>query len=357
MADWLTELAGLERDAGEAVLVTVAGVRGSAPREVGAKMLVTAGDSRGTIGGGALEYRCLGIAAGLLRERARDGLLRRFPLGSDCGQCCGGVVDVLFEPVAGLACRRELLDAWHSRRDAVLVTTLDDAGRPRKTLYCDDGDAAALDALPPAARDALRALSDGREAARRVDTPGRSGPFLLLESLCDGGFDVAVFGAGHVGSALVRLLAGLDCRLRWIDSRRGLFPEALPAAVRAIEAAEPAREVAALPAGACYFVMTHSHALDLDITAAILRRDDFAYLGLIGSVTKRRRFESRLRQQGIAAATLARLTCPIGIAGIGGKTPQEIAIAAAAELLSRRDALAATGSATRSRRAGLRPVR
>lgn len=320
MTDWLRELAALDCDNENAVLVTVAGVRGSAPRDTGARMLVTERDARGTIGGGELEYQCTQIATRLLRDGAAGGL-RRFPLGSNCGQCCGGVVDVLFEPLDGMACKDELLACWDARGTATLVTTLATDGRPLTRLDADDPQLAG-------------AVRDG--------TPGRNEPFLLRERIGGSGFPAAVFGAGHVGSAVVQVLAGLDASIRWIDSRRGMLPASLPANVHGIETDAPEREVAALPPGTFYLVMTHSHALDLDITAAILRRGDAAYAGLIGSATKRQRFEKRLRAAGLDGAALATLTCPIGIAGISGKRPAEIAIAVAADLLRRRErALAA----------------
>ncbi|MDZ7768728.1 MAG: XdhC family protein [Woeseiaceae bacterium] len=122
MTDWLPELDRLQRGGGTAVLVTVAGVRGSAPREVGASMLVMEAEASGTVGGGELEYQCLKIAARLLGVDADDaGFLRRFPLGPNCGQCCGGVVDVLFERVTtGTRWTRELLGHWRSREAVAL---------------------------------------------------------------------------------------------------------------------------------------------------------------------------------------------------------------------------------------------
>ena len=153
--------------------------------------------------------------------------------------------------------------------------------------------------------------------------------------------DIAVFGAGHVGAAVVGALAGLDCNIRWVDNRRRMFRH-VPANVNAIEAAEPALEVLAMPPGSYYLVMTHSHALDFDICDRILRRRDARYCGLIGSVSKRRRFEKRYRQQGMPQALLDRLICPIGVDGITGKKPAEIAVAVAAEILRERDAAAKT---------------
>jgi xanthine dehydrogenase accessory factor len=143
-----------------------------------------------------------------------------------------------------------------------------------------------------------------------------------------------LYGAGHVGRAIVHLLETLPCRVSWIDERESEFP-AEPSAphierlcVEPVEA-----EVANAPPGACYLVLTHSHDLDLAITEAILKRGDFAYLGLIGSATKRARFLHRFEERGIAADRLARLTCPIGIPGIEGKSPEVIALAVVAQLL------------------------
>jgi xanthine dehydrogenase accessory factor len=148
-------------------------------------------------------------------------------------------------------------------------------------------------------------------------------------------FQLQLYGAGHVGRAIARLLEGIDCRVTWIDERDSEFP-AEPSAPH-IErlCLEPVEaEVAQAPPGTCYLVLTHSHDLDLRITEAILKRGDFAYLGLIGSQTKRARFVHRFERRGIAAATLARLTCPIGLPGIAGKEPAVIAVAVVAQLLA-----------------------
>jgi xanthine dehydrogenase accessory factor len=155
---------------------------------------------------------------------------------------------------------------------------------------------------------------------------------MFYEPVLGSDFNIAVFGAGHVGAAVVSLLSGLDCNIRWIDSRRDIF-RAPPRNVRTIETSEPALEVAAMPPSSYYLVMTHSHPLDFDICDRILRRGDAAYCGLIGSLTKRRRFEKRFRQQGLPQGAVEQLVCPIGVTGISGKKPTEIAIAVAAEIL------------------------
>lgn len=152
-------------------------------------------------------------------------------------------------------------------------------------------------------------------------------------------FWLQLHGAGHVGRAIATLLATLDCEVDWFDQRDDGFPEQStlgspwPPHVRrtAIDTVEA--EVRHAPPGAFYLVLTHEHAIDLRIVEAVLQRGDFAFLGLIGSKTKRARFAHRLRERGIADATIARMTCPIGVGGIAGKEPEVIAVAAVAQLL------------------------
>lgn len=142
-----------------------------------------------------------------------------------------------------------------------------------------------------------------------------------------------LFGAGHVGKAVVRALAELPFAVAWVDSRADMFPADLPANVTRRLCHDPADEVAAAPADAFFLVMTHSHPLDLEICAAILRRGDSAWLGLIGSETKRARFAGRLRAIGHSAEAVARIACPIGVPGIRSKQPAAIAASVAAQLL------------------------
>jgi xanthine dehydrogenase accessory factor len=166
-----------------------------------------------------------------------------------------------------------------------------------------------------------RALADSAPASWPVDAPR---------------FVLQLYGAGHVGRAIVRLLEGIPCRGSWIDERESEFPPTASAAHIQRVCVEPVEaEVAHAPPGAFYLVLTHSHALDLAITEAILRRGDFAYLGLIGSKTKRARFLHRFEARGIAPEVLARMTCPVGLPGIAGKEPEVIAVAVVAQLLAR----------------------
>jgi xanthine dehydrogenase accessory factor len=256
MSGWVAALARLAQAGTPAALVTVVGTEGSAPREAGAKLVVWADGSDGTIGGGALELLAVEEARRLLSEHAEGHppggpLLRELALGPSLGQCCGGRVTLLLE----------------------LVT-------------------------PPA-------------------------------------WTVAVFGAGHVGRALVRLLADLPCRVTWVDARAAEFPAAVPPGIRRIVPDDEegvVEELERLAPGSDVLVMTHSHGLDYRLVEAGLRRADLRFLGLIGSATKRAKFASRLEARGMGPA-LARLTCPIGVPGARGKRPAEIAIAVAAQLL------------------------
>lgn len=151
-------------------------------------------------------------------------------------------------------------------------------------------------------------------------------------------FHLQLYGAGHVGRAVVALLVGIDCRVQWIDEREAEFPDraALPGHVETLCVDAVEAEVAQAPAGACYLVMTHEHALDLRITEAVLRRGDFAWCGLIGSATKRARFVHQFERHGIDREAIDRLTCPIGVPGIVGKEPEVLAVAIVAQLLQLR---------------------
>ncbi|WAF87764.1 xanthine dehydrogenase accessory protein XdhC [Metapseudomonas otitidis] len=157
---------------------------------------------------------------------------------------------------------------------------------------------------------------------------------LLFEPMDQPQAQIALFGAGHVGRALAPLLASLPCKVRWIDSRESEFPEQIPTGVEKVVNDEVVDEVDALPSGSYFIVMTHNHQLDLELTTAILKRNDFAYFGLIGSRTKRVKFEHRLRERGFASETVQRMRCPMGLAEVKGKLPVEIAISIAGEIIA-----------------------
>ena len=333
MNEWIDELTDLAAAGEPAVLVTVAGIRGSAPREIGAKMIVTASETIGTIGGGQLEYQSTRAAVEMLDEQQIT--LRSFPLGASMGQCCGGVVEILFEPVAeGIPGWLRDLAALHGQHEPAIIATRISRSNPVKLIvtatevFGVDAEQASSSLVSKA----RQLLADNPQTTRDVQE--------LYDPVVVSDLNIAVFGAGHVGSAVVSALSDLDCNIRWVDSRRKMFRK-VPANVRTIEASEPALEVAAMPADSFYLVMTHSHAMDFDICDRILQRRDARYCGLIGSRSKRRRFEKRYRQQGMAQSVIDQLICPIGVDGISGKKPAEIAVAAAAEILKVRERVVA----------------
>ncbi|MGQ0655511.1 MAG: xanthine dehydrogenase accessory protein XdhC [Betaproteobacteria bacterium] len=233
------------------VEVEVVETLGSAPREAGTRMWVTASDLHGTIGGGNLEYTALKIAREMLLsgEQHRE---RKLALGDSLGQCCGGSVLLRF----------------------TLREKLGEALKPTK--------------------------------------------------------QVVLFGAGHVGKEVAGILGRVPCALTWIDPRPEVFPTEVAANVKVVIEEEPAWMVDEAPAGALYLVMTHSHALDREIVERVLRRNDFAFLGLIGSETKAAKFRARLKARRIDSS---RLVCPIGLFK-AGKHPAEVAVSAVAQLLA-----------------------
>lgn len=231
------------------VEILVAATQGSAPREAGTRMWVDAAATRGTIGGGNLEYAAIQIAREMLLtgEARRE---RKFALGDSLGQCCGGSVQLRF----------------------TLTQKIED--------------------------DPLQ-------------------------------FHVVLFGAGHVGTEVARILGRLPCSATWADSRPGAFPPEIGKNIQ-VKIEEDARWVVDdAPPGAFYLVMTHSHALDLEIVERVLRRGDFGYLGLIGSETKAGKFRLRLKRKKLP---VERLVCPIGNFK-AGKHPAEVAVSAVAQLL------------------------
>ena len=147
-----------------------------------------------------------------------------------------------------------------------------------------------------------------------------------------------LFGAGHVGRALALALAPLPFRVSWFDGRKDAFPKHIPSNATPIHLGDPESAVASAPPGTFVLVMTHEHPLDLALTAAALARPDLPYVGLIGSGSKRARFEKRFREIGIADERIAGLVCPIGVTGVADKDPAIIAAATAAQLLQAREA-------------------
>lgn len=335
-----TLLAHLNR-ATPCVWVTVAATQGSTPREAGAGMAVTREHLSGTIGGGHLELKAVELAREWLRLEKTGATCRHYPLGPALGQCCGGAVDLLFRPLT--AAERPWLEALaraEQRGGELTLHTALDAAAPHTGFS-----AAGLtaDDVPRVAA-AVPSESGRSPAQSQALSPPRTG---IVTRHTFRPWHVWVFGAGHVGHALAQVFGALPCNVTWVDGRdtvfppvfQSVFPSVLPDNVTTLQSAHPPDEVGDIPAGADVLVLTHSHALDLEIAAQLLQRDDLGYLGLIGSDTKAQLFRRRLAGRGLDAA---RLVCPIGLAADGpspvrkDKHPGAIAVSVAADLLARR---------------------
>lgn len=248
--NWIQELAKLEKANQACVMVTVLDERGSVPRGVGTKMLITEDRLIATIGGGHLEHLATQMVRQMLEDKATDVNVETFNLGARLGQCCGGMATLCFEPI----------------------------GTRKRHLY--------------------------------------------------------LFGAGHVAKALVNVVATLDFEITWIDQREHEFPSDTPANVEVLVSDDPVGEVNFVHENSYFLVMTHNHQLDFDLTRAILDREDSCYFGVIGSATKRKKFDMRLKQRGYKDSQLETMTSPIGLSDVPGKLPAEIAVSVAAELIA-----------------------
>ncbi|MEM6681998.1 MAG: xanthine dehydrogenase accessory protein XdhC [Pseudomonadota bacterium] len=297
--------------------VTVIKAEGSTPREAGADMLITASDFVGTIGGGTLEFDVIDAARKLLTETEEIAWLRQvrdYPLGPSLNQCCGGFVSVLVERFT----------PTERERVGQSVTGLNRLARP--VISGTEPIRVGMDIAAP---DHVISKFDTADFAAIKDQDET----WIIDRQLQPDFALYLYGAGHVGRQLVRILADANVEIVWIDIDAKRFPEAIPPNAQRVPAQEPWRMAAHAPEDAYHLVMTHSHALDLDICNAVLQRGAFGFLGLIGSKTKKARMVKRLRALGVAEDSLGRMVCPIGIDGITGKDPAIIAVSTAAQLM------------------------
>ncbi|WP_281953974.1 xanthine dehydrogenase accessory protein XdhC [Pseudophaeobacter arcticus] len=310
----LEALGAALREHGRVCRVVIAAIRGSSPREVGAAMLVWDQGQSGTIGGGALEFE----AAEAARKQDQKTHLSTHALGPDLGQCCGGSVTLVSE-------------IYHMEDFAQLDSEV--ILRPVTPQAA---------ASPPLA--ATRQLAQLRAQGQNPE------PQLIdhwmLEPVHRPQRDLWIWGAGHVGRALVDVLAPLpDLAITWVDTAPTRFPAHIPAGVNMLPGQDPTLLLRHAPANAQHLVLTYSHELDLALCHGLLLHG-FSFAGLIGSATKWARFRSRLAALGHRPAEIARITCPIGVPALG-KHPQMIAVGVATELL----ALAARKEMEEERRA------
>lgn len=284
-------------------LVTVLATEGSAPRGAGTRMVVSGTASFDTIGGGALEHRAIEQARAILVHPPGSWRVQDYPLGPLLGQCCGGRVRLLIERVDPAAL--DWIDAVETG------TTLTTELHPTDVVRRPD---------PMAVVQPLSARGERPGAgACWSERPGQWQRPLYL------------FGAGHIGQAIARRIDGLPLRLAWFDSRSAMAD--LPG-VTIVEEDRLPDCIAEAPDEAAILILTHDHGLDYALTRAALMRSPLAFVGLIGSATKRARFLARLTREAVPDKGIARLTCPIGLPTIAGKEPDVIALSVLAQLLA-----------------------
>jgi len=339
--NWVHTLLRLQQQRIPAVMVTVASTVGSTPREPGAKMIVTKDALYGTIGGGNLEHKACNIARCQL-DTDEPNQLRRFPLGAGLGQCCGGLVNLMFEPIVETTPWLELAQQFHTPGEdwVRLVPAHQSSDEPNSAFLMLARDR-VHDALPEGVASgdlhkAAEAILNGENNVGLIQTRA-GGHGYFIEATRKPDFQLILFGAGHVGRAIVSVMQDLPVSIRWIDTRDDQAISGISDNVEFICTDTPEAEVDAAAKGSYFLVMTHDHALDQQLTEQILKRDDFAYFGLIGSESKRRMFETRMRRRGFDQSHFGRMTCPIGIDGIQSKQPAAIAISVAGEIMQLRE--------------------
>ena len=296
----LTQLTQTVAQHGPTARVVIAAHQGSSPREVGTAMLVWSTGQSGTIGGGALEHQATEHARSLLQTREKS--LTHTALGPRLGQCCGGAVTLFTE--------------------VFTTETLPESSPLIARNTADQPMPLAVKRLLAAAR------NQGTLPAPHLNQG------WMIEPLARPTRQIWIWGAGHVGRALVHTLAPLpDLHITWIDTTPARFPDTIPENTTALPVENPANATELAPPNAEHLILTYSHALDLDLCHRLLLHG-FQSAGLIGSQTKWARFQSRLRALGHSPQTIAKITCPIGDPSLG-KHPTAIAIGVAAQLLHR----------------------
>ena len=287
---WYDSLITALKDGENVVRVVLIRAEGSTPREMGADMMIYSDHFTGTIGGGTLEHEVITTARQLMTSpRTNYRAKRQYPLGPTLGQCCGGFVEVMFEHVIP-----EDLSLWKAFKTTSSI------------FHPNEPD------LPPTHNPAHK---DGVSFRIHADRT----PLYL-------------YGAGHVGRALMAITGSLPFTRFWIDTDATRFPDTIPDDIETVIASTPAQIATYAQDDAIHLVMSYSHQLDLDICLAVLQKASFFRLGLIGSTTKKARFLKSLKNAGIDDHSLKKLVCPIGLPEIGGKDPARVALSIAGHL-------------------------
>lgn len=317
---------------GNVVRVVITRTHGSTPRDAGASMIVASDDFIGTIGGGKLEYLALAEARDMLQKTG--GPLRKtqqFVLGTELRQCCGGVAWLLLElfgpdHLVKLREQRNNLKA-----DSFIMRPTDFDGLFFNTAqHMDD-----MRQWPMIA-DTLRQYMNGDTAQSLILINDEENTHQwVLEPAAKSTAPLYIYGAGHVGRALVRVMEDTPFEITWVETDESRFPSEVPHGVKTVVAPSQADYAAQVGTNdAFHVVMTYSHEADLEICRAVLLQGQGQYLGLIASETKKAKFINRLKKDGVSAQAFDMFKCPIGLLSFKHKEPSIVAISIAAQLIA-----------------------
>lgn len=322
MSEWIEQIEKQLAFAPTQIVATVLRVKGSVPREPGARMIITSERQWGTVGGGNLEYQTINIARSRLEANAAAPYTQLMPLGPALGQCCGGTVEILFEMITHANAPHRVFGG-NAEFCGILRRAISGVERTEFELV--------VTGKPESA--AFTIVSGGDSSNR---DPASNDLEILEEQLSRRLPQVWVFGAGHVGTALVAQLSLLPCDVVWLDEREQYLNSGYggvgPGGITTVVTDDVVGEICNAPADTSFIIMTHSHAVDYELCREILSGNS-SFVGLIGSQTKRGNFEHRLKRRGFSESTIAKLRCPIGIDAIQSDQPSAIALGVAAQLV------------------------
>ena len=321
---WWRDLLLWQTDALPMVLVTVVRADGSTPREVGASMLLRFDaqyhwQQSDTIGGGHLEFQAIDIAKAMLNDdEPRSYFVERFNLSARLGQCCGGVMWLLFEKIVpSMTVQTDLNRCQHAwQAGNTIVRELSDQHNSTWQVLEDSS---------------VKSECMFQQTNEHWQWQQSIQPYAMKVLIC---------GAGHVGEAIVRCLLPIGVKITWVDNRDDIFPLDVLSQVQCITTDVPEAEIEHFDRSGAILILTHDHQLDLQLCFTALKPSTtpFAYVGMIGSKSKRAIFEKRMMARGYSQKDVERLICPIGIDGISSKQPAIIAVSVVAQLLQVFDA-------------------
>ena len=290
---------------GKIARVLILKTYGSAPRDEGTTMLIWGSGQFGTIGGGELEYQVTRLAKKIIVDN-KGSKIKKFSLGPDMGQCCGGAVELLIE----------ILDETKV-----------------KFLSVNDGFFARPVFNDEKSLNVLALIKSYRNKSVPIKTLFKDG--WLFEPVTKEKELIWIYGAGHVGTAIANILSQLSqFSVTCIDTSQNRYPDDFPKTVEKLITKNPGHIVQYAPTETHHLILTYSHTMDLEICHKLLQHD-FATAGLIGSKTKWARFKKRLNELGHRFEQINRIICPIGDPSFG-KSPYEIAIGVASMLLDKK---------------------